>query len=81
MEKKYPREHGLCGLYYRVKRGEKWYSICISDMTNDEIDKVMGDMSVDTMRSAIKTLANAIHDIGETAHIFSDICLEGEKYD
>ena len=81
MENKYPREHCLCGLYYRVKRGNKCHSICLSDMTSDEIDKVTSEMSIETMRSAIKTLANVIHDIGETAHIFSNMCGEGEKYD
>lgn len=31
----------LDGIYFRVKRGKHWESICFSDLSDEEMDKVL----------------------------------------
>ncbi len=31
----------LDGIYFRIKRGEKWDNICFSDLTDEEMDAVL----------------------------------------
>ena len=76
---KYPRQHGLCGFYYRVQRDGKWENICVSDMTNEEIEKVTRDMDKETLTRLVQGLASTLNDIGELAHIYSRTASEGER--
>ena len=32
----------LDGIYFRVKRDDRWQNICFSDMTDEEIDTIIG---------------------------------------
>ena len=76
---KYPRQHGLCGVYYRVQRDGQWENICVSDMTKEEIEKVTGNMDKETLARLVQVLASTIHDIGELGHIYSRTVSEGER--
>lgn len=31
----------LDGIYFRVKRNKRWESVCFSDLTDEEMDKVL----------------------------------------
>lgn len=66
----YPKQRNLCGIYYRVKRNDKWDNICISDMTDDEINNLFlsideNDFSQDYYKNLSKSLINVLKNIGD----------------
>lgn len=56
----------LDGIYFRVKRGKHWESICFSDLSDEEMDKVLEGHSVEWLKKTCKILGRTIRDIGDT---------------
>lgn len=59
----------LDGLYFRVKRGEMWQSICFSDLTDEEMDEILKDRDVEWLKSVCKILGRTIRRIGDELEI------------
>lgn len=59
----------LDNIYFRVKRGKHWESICFSDLTDEEMDKVLEGHSVEWLKSTCKILGRTIRDIGDSLDI------------
>lgn len=59
----------LDGIYFRVKRGKYWESICFSDLSDKEMDKVLEGHSVEWLKSTCKILGRTIRDIGDSLDI------------
>ena len=60
----------LDGMYFRVKRGKRWESVCFSDLTDEEMDVVLEGHSVERLKSTCKILGRTIRSIGDSL----DIC-------
>lgn len=52
----YPPVKDLDGCYFRVCRGGKWQSLCISDLTGAERAEVLHDKTADWLHSLIAHL-------------------------
>jgi hypothetical protein len=59
----------LDGIYFRIKRDNKYENICFSDLTVEEMQVVMNDKGIPWLRSICTELANTIKDIGEQFNI------------
>lgn len=59
----------LDGVYFRVKRNEKWQNICFSDLTEEEMDEILKDRNEEWLRSLCKILGQTIRDIGDQLDI------------
>ena len=59
----------LDGSYFRVKRGNRWESVCFSDLTDEEMDKVLEGHSVQWLKSTCKILGRTIRCIGDELEI------------
>ena len=59
----------LDGIYFRVKRDEKWDNICFSDMTQDEMENVMNNRDIDWLKSMCVQLGRTIRNIGDQLDI------------
>lgn len=59
----------LDGIYFRVKRGKRWESVCFSDLTDEEMDKVLEGHTADWLKSTCKILGKTIRDIGDELEI------------
>ena len=59
----------LDGVYFRVKRDDKWQSICFSDLSDNEMEEVMQDRPVEWLKSMCKILGHTIRDIGDQLDI------------
>lgn len=59
----------LCGVYYRVERNGKWESICFSDLTPAERERVLEKETIVRMKSLCIHLANIIKELGDTFDI------------
>lgn len=44
----------LDGVYFRVKRGKHWESICFSDLTDEEMDRVLEGHSVEWLKKNVQ---------------------------
>lgn len=53
------------GVYFRVKRGEKWENICFTDMTQEERNFVLEGRNEEWLKSMVLHLANVIESIAE----------------
>ncbi|WP_304262616.1 hypothetical protein [Phascolarctobacterium succinatutens] len=65
----------LDGMYFRVKRGKRWESVCFSDLTDEEMDVVLEGHSVEWLKSTCKILGRTIRSIGDSL----DICTGREE--
>ena len=76
----YPKERELDGIFYRVKRNGKSYSICFSDLTEQEQNEVIADYNVDSLRQMCKILATTLRAIGDQFGLMgrSDNCESGD---
>lgn len=59
----------LDGIYFRVKRGKYWESICFSDLSDEEMDKVLEGHSVEWLKNTCKILGRTIKRIGDEQDI------------
>lgn len=62
-------KRGLDGVYFRVKRGKHWESICFSDLSDEEMDKVLEGHSVEWLKKMCKILGKTIKRIGDEQDI------------
>ena len=65
----------LDGIYFRIKRGEKWDNICFSDLTDEEMDAVLEGRDAEWLKSVCKILGRTIKFLGDTF----DICCGDEE--
>lgn len=61
----------LDGIYFRVKRGKRWESICFSDLTDEEMDAVLEGRDEEWLKSVCKILGRTIKRIGDELDICS----------
>ena len=54
----------LDGIYFRIKRNNKYESICFSDLTEDEMNEVLKDRDIKWLKSLAKMLGRTIREIG-----------------
>ena len=59
----------LDGVYFRMKRDDKWQNICFSDLSDSEMEEVMQDRPVEWLKSMCKILGHTIKDIGDQLDI------------
>lgn len=60
----YPKQYEVDGAYYRIKRGDKWDNICISDMTPTERRALFESQGSDYLLKVIDILSDSLHDMG-----------------
>ena len=70
-------DRNLDGIYFRIRRDEKFKPICFSDMTEKEQDEVLERQSDRNLKIMCKTLALTIKLIGEKF----DLRGKGEEVD
>lgn len=65
-------KRNLDGVYFRIKRDEKWDNICFSDLTPDEMEDVINNRDINWLRSLCIQLGKTIRDIGDQLDIVCD---------
>lgn len=76
---KYPVAHDLDGVYFRMKRDNKYYDICFSDLTEEEKNNIMNGKTVEWLKTMCIILSNTIYNIGERFNIFYNTIEKNEK--
>ena len=65
----YPIKRELDSMYYRVKRGEKWESLCVSDLTEEERREWFETMTKPELIRMSLLLAGTLRAIGDELNI------------
>ena len=65
-------DRNLDGVYFRVKRDEKWGNVCFSDLGEHEMDTVLEGKSLEWVVSLAKILGKRIKEIGDELDIMCD---------
>lgn len=60
----------LDGIYLRIKRDGKWQPVCLSDMTQEELEENLHAERGEWLKGAIKHLVTIIQQIGDEYDIF-----------
>ena len=68
-------QRNLDGYRYRILRDGKIYVVCLSDMNDEEKDRILAKLTKDKLYAMTKGLANRLYQIGEGFNIK----LESEK--
>ena len=65
-------DRNLDGVYFRVKREEKYDNVCFSDLTEEEMDFVLKGRDEEWLRNMCKILGKTIRKIGDDLGILAD---------
>ena len=63
----------LDGVYFRIKRNDKWDNICFSDLTEEEMKEVLKDKDIEWLKSLCIILGKTLKEIGDYFDIYSGI--------
>ena len=63
----------LDGIYFRVKRNEKYENVCFTDLTEAEREEICKDRPAEWYKSALYHLADRIKVIGDTFDVAGEI--------
>lgn len=55
----------LDSIFYRVKRGERWESVCLSDCTKEERQPFLESLGKDGLISCIDHLCDCLKELGD----------------
>ena len=53
----------LDGVYFRVKRDDKWQNICFTDLTNEETNTILKDRDDSWLSSLLEVLLNVYDNV------------------
>ena len=62
----------LDGIYLRIKRNGKYQSLCLSDMTREELEANLNPVRGEWLKGAVIHLALTLHAIGEKFSIIRE---------
>lgn len=64
-------DRNLDGVYFRVEREGQWVSLCFSDLTEEQMDAVLGNRSTEWLKSLCVILGKTIRRLGDDLDIIS----------
>lgn len=63
----------LDGIYLRIKRNGKYQSLCLSDMTKEELEENLNPERGEWLKGAVIHLALTLHEIGNLFNIVGEL--------
>jgi len=58
-------ERNLDGIYFRIKRDDKWMNLCFTDLTEEEREEVLKDKSQDFILQLALAMAKRLREVGD----------------
>lgn len=65
-------DRNLDGVYFRVKREDKYDNVCFSDLTEEQMDEVLKGRDEEWLRNMCKILGKTIRKIGDELDILAE---------
>lgn len=66
-------DRNLDGVYFRIKREEKYDNVCFSDLTEEQMDEVLKDRDEEWLRSMCKILGKTVRRMGDELDIVAKL--------
>lgn len=66
-------DRNLDGVYFRIERDGHWKNVCFSDLSDEEMEKVLKGQSNEWLFNMCKILGKTIRDIGDQLDIVVNI--------
>lgn len=63
----------LDGIYLRIKRNGKYHAVCLSDMTQEELEENLNPERGEWLKGAVIHLALTLHEIGNLFDIVGEL--------
>lgn len=76
----YPKERNLDGIYFRVERDGKWLSLCFTDLTREEQEKVTTNYKEENFDRMAKHFEDTIDQIFDYLHPVEKINVQAQLY-
>lgn len=64
--------YDLDGIYFRVERNGKWQSLCVSDLTPEELKSVTKDWDCNQLTTAAKELSCTLKGLFDYPQVHTD---------
>lgn len=74
-KKTYPMKRDLDGVFFRVERDGRWLSLCFTDLTEAERERVMEHRSLAWTRRLALIMARTLREMGDQLDV---VCEAGE---
>ena len=58
-------ERNLDGIYFRIKRDDKWMNLCFTDLTEEEQKEVLKNKSQDFILHLALAMAKRLREVGD----------------
>lgn len=65
-------DRNLDGVYFRIKREEKYDNVCFSDLTEEQMDEVLKDRDEEWLRNMCKILGKTLKKVGDELDIVAE---------
>lgn len=65
----YPVKRDLDGIYFHVERDGKWCDVCLTDLTDEEYEKMTANREASWHKSALDHLRDVVREIGDATGI------------
>lgn len=75
----YPKKRELDVVYFRVERNGKWETICFTDLTRAEREKVISGKSREWLESLCIYLSGTLRQFGDDLDIYGGVKGENDK--
>lgn len=62
----------LDGIYFRVKRDNKWENVCFSDLEGCEMNEILAGKDLEWLKDMCKLLGGTIRNIGDKFDLICD---------
>lgn len=72
-EETYPMKRDLDGVYFRVERDGRWLSLCFTDLTEEERERVMGHRSLAWTREMVLVMARTLREMGDQLDVVCEV--------
>lgn len=64
------KKRDLDGAYFRVERNGRWESLCFTDLTREEQEKVLEARTAEWLRGMVLHLAFVVRQIGDACDLW-----------
>ena len=69
-------QRNLDGVYFRIKRDDKWLDICWTDLTQEERNQIGEDKPLDWWKGLAEILTNTLIDVGNQLDLYATMPTE-----
>lgn len=72
-------QYNMDSIFFRVERDGKWMNVCMSDMTEEELDRVLKSRDAEWCKTAIHHLCNCLNSAGTVIDSYAKAVVTSQR--